>query len=386
MDGLGWIVAVVVGGLAVAAGIALGRSSRAHALSRSQERASAAEAALERIDRSSKHDRRVQDLILATMQEGILLLDDGGRLAFANDAVARHLGRRPATIHQLLPMAARDLVERVAVTGEGESCEAAYGSPTRWLRVTATPAGADGSLLVVVRDVTESRRIEHIRRDFVANASHELKTPAATIQAAAETLHDAAQDDPAAVRRFATQLDRDARRLSRIVADLLDLSRLETGSELDQDVRLETVVNDEAGRFEAAAREAGLALVVDPHRAGRVRGSSRDLSLLVRNLIDNAVRYTPRGGTVRVELTEDDDVVHLSVCDDGAGIPTRDLPRVFERFYRVDRARSRETGGTGLGLSIVRHVAENHGGNVHVTSELGRGSTFVVTIPLAPPA
>ncbi len=383
MDGLGWIVAVALAGGALAAGVVLGRRSQVASQGRIQGRAAAPEEALERNDRSSQHDPRVQDLILATMQEGIFLVDDDGRLAFANDAVTRHLGRRPATIHQLLPVAARDLVERVADTGEGGSCEAAYGSPTRWLKITATPAGADGSLLVVVRDITESRRIEHIRRDFVANASHELKTPAASIQAAAETLHDAAHDDPAAVQRFAAQLDRDARRLSRIVADLLDLSRLETGSELDQDVRLGTIVTDEAGRFDAAAREAGLTLVVACGRTERVRGSSRDLSLLVRNLIDNAIRYTPRGGTVRVNLTEDDGLVLLSVCDDGAGIPTRDLPRVFERFYRVDRARSRETGGTGLGLSIVKHVAENHGGSARVASELGRGSTFVVTLPVA---
>ncbi len=236
---------------------------------------------------------------------------------------------------------------------------------------------------MVVRDVTESRRIEQVRRDFVANASHELKTPAASIQAAAETLHDAAQGDPAAVRRFAAQLDRDAQRLSRIVADLLDLSRLETGSELDRNIDLDAIVSDETGRFEAAARESGLTLVVDAGRCEVVRGSERDLSLLVRNLVDNAIRYTRPGGTIRIGLSSDDDTVRLTVADTGLGIPTKDLPRVFERFYRVDRARSRETGGTGLGLAIVKHVAENHGGSVDVTSELGRGSTFVVSLPAA---
>lgn len=383
MDTLGWIVAAVIGGVLFAIGIMLGRSSQATVVRSLDERAATAEDALERGHRTSEEERRVRDLILNTMQEGILLFDDGGQLAFANDSVVRHLGRRPAGIQQLLPVAAKDLIERVATGGVAESGEIDYGSPTRWLKIAATPAGTDGSVLVVVRDVTESRRIEQVRRDFVANASHELKTPAASIQAAAETLHDAAQGDPAAVRRFAAQLDRDSQRLSRIVADLLDLSRLETGSELDRTIAMDTVVNDETGRFEAAARESGLALVVDADRGQAVRGSERDLSLLVRNLVDNAVRYTRPGGTIQVGLSGDADTVRLTVTDTGLGIPTKDLPRVFERFYRVDRARSRETGGTGLGLAIVKHVAENHGGSVDVTSELGRGSTFVVTLPAA---
>ena len=383
MDAWVWVVAAAVACAVLAIGIGLGRSSQVVVLRGAQERARTAEDALERRNRTSEEDRHVQDLILTTMQEGILLFDGGWRLAFANDAVARHLGSRPAAIQQVLPVAAKDLVERVATRGVAESGEVDYGSPPRWLKITATPAGTDGSVLVVVRDVTESRRIEQVRRDFVANASHELKTPAASIQAAAETLHDAAQGDPAAVRRFAAQLDRDAQRLSRIVADLLDLSRLETGSELNRNIDLDAIVNDETGRFDAAARESGLTLVVDAGRSEAVRGSERDLSLLVRNLVDNAIRYTRPGGTIRVGLSGDDDTVRLTVTDTGLGIPTKDLPRVFERFYRVDRARSRETGGTGLGLAIVKHVAENHGGSVDVTSELGRGSAFVVTLPAA---
>jgi signal transduction histidine kinase len=383
MDALGWVVAGVIGCLLFAIGIALGRNSQVVVVRGVQERAKTAEDALERQNRSAEEDRRVQDQILTTMQEGILLFDGGWRLAFANDAVDKHLGTRPAAIQQLLPVAAKDLVERVATRREAESGQVNYGSPTRWLKITATPAGTDGSVLVVVRDITESRRIEEVRRDFVANASHELKTPAASIQAAAETLHDAAQDDPAAVRKFTAQLDRDARRLSRIVADLLDLSRLETGSDLNRDVHLNEIVTDEASRFEAAAHEAGLTLVVNTERAGMIRGSERDLALLVRNLVDNAIRYTRPGGTIQVGLSSDDETVRLTVADSGLGIPTKDLPRVFERFYRVDRARSRETGGTGLGLAIVKHVAENHGGSVDVVSELGTGSTFVVTLPAA---
>jgi signal transduction histidine kinase len=250
----------------------------------------------------------------------------------------------------------------------------------RVLRGSAIPTNG-GSVVLVVRDVTETRRLDQVRRDFVANASHELKTPAASIQAAAETIRTAAGEDPSVIPRFASQLEREAARLSRIVSDLLDLSRLESGSALDESVALDAIVRDEGERFEEPAAEAGVGLSVRADGIPRVRGSSRDLALLVRNLVDNAIRYTRPGGKVDVDLSTDDGEVVLAIVDTGLGIPSRDLPRIFERFYRVDRARSRETGGTGLGLSIVKHVAENHGGRVEVTSELGQGTRFEVRLP-----
>jgi signal transduction histidine kinase len=231
--------------------------------------------------------------------------------------------------------------------------------------------------------VTEARRLEAVRRDFVANASHELKTPAASIRAAAETLRSGAIEDPPAAHRFTEQLEREAMRLSRIVSDLLDLSRLEGGSDLAERVRLDAIAADEVERLDDRAEEAELTLELHADGVPSVAGSGRDLALLVRNLIDNAVRYTPPGGRVDVTVTTHDAQVVLRVADTGLGIPQRDLPRVFERFYRVDRARSRETGGTGLGLAIVKHVAENHGGEVTVTSELAAGSTFEVRLPVA---
>jgi two-component system sensor histidine kinase SenX3 len=233
--------------------------------------------------------------------------------------------------------------------------------------------------------VTESKRIDAVRRDFVANASHELKTPAAAIQAMAETIRTAAVEDPAVVPRFADQLEREASRLSRIVADLLDLSRLESGSELHDLVRLDAIVRDERERAQTAAEHVGIGLTIElPSTLPNVLGSGRDLSLLVRNLLDNAIRYTKPGGSVDVRVSCDGPFVVLVVADTGVGIPSRDVDRIFERFYRVDRARSRETGGTGLGLSIVRHVIENHHGSIDVRSELGRGSTFEVRLPVAP--
>ncbi len=329
--------------------------------------------ALSRQEHTAREEHQVQDLILGSMQEGVLLFDGAGNTAFANAALEQHLGGRPDGISQLYPPALREAVRGAGTERRVVTVEFERGEPTRWLRATAAPAGGEGSVLLVVSDITETKRVEAVRRDFVANASHELKTPAASIQAAAETLVSVAARDPAAVPRFASQLEREALRLSRIVADLLDLSRLESGSELGQPVRLDALVREEAERFEERCRETGLSLEIDAPAPASVSGSARDLSLLVRNLVDNAIRYTRPGGRITVTVVPGGAVAELRVADDGLGIPTRDLPRVFERFYRVDRARSRETGGTGLGLAIVKHVAENHGGSVEVDERARAG-------------
>jgi signal transduction histidine kinase len=215
----------------------------------------------------------------------------------------------------------------------------------------------------------------------VENASHELKTPASTIQATAETLRQAAEDDPDAVPRFAVRLEREAVRLSRLVADLLDLSRIETGSVRDELVSIAALAREECQRLDDMAKASGVTLELRTGTERAIRGSSRDLSLLLRNLVDNAIRASREGDAVVVEVDDGGDAIVIRVRDTGLGIPTRDLDRIFERFYRVDRARSRETGGTGLGLAIVKHVVENHGGRTQVTSELGRGSTFEVALP-----
>ena len=329
---------------------------------------------------ASEAERSSASTILTSMEEGVVLFGPDGATRLANAAAERHLGVRPSSIDALLPLGLQRIVRRAADGRTALVTEAETGAPTRVLRGSAIPTD-DGSVVLVVRDVTETRRLDQVRRDFVANASHELKTPAASIQAAAETIRTAASEDPSVVPRFAAQLEREAARLSRIVSDLLDLSRLESGSALDESVALDAIVRDEGERFEEPAAEAGVGLSVRANGIPRVRGSSRDLALLVRNLVDNAIRYTRPGGHVDVDLTSDDGEVVLAIVDTGLGIPSRDLPRIFERFYRVDRARSRETGGTGLGLSIVKHVAENHGGRVEVTSELGQGTRFEVRLP-----
>ncbi|HJU57539.1 MAG TPA: ATP-binding protein [Actinomycetota bacterium] len=358
-----------------------------HERARGRAAASARERENEEFRRTleaSEDDRRSASQILSAMTEGVLLFGADGTTRFANPAVERHLGWSPASMEALLPHWMKDAAATARATREVTIVEVETGSPTRVLRGAALPT-PDGSVVLVLDDVTQTRRLEQTRRDFVSNASHELKTPAASIQAAAETIRIAASEDPSVVPRFAAQLEREAARLARIVSDLLDLSRLETGSELDESVALDAVVRDESERFEDSAAEAGVALDVTAPRVPRVRGSGRDLALLVRNLVDNAIRYTRPGGRVEVGLGSHNGDVILTVLDTGLGIPTRDVSRIFERFYRVDRARSRETGGTGLGLSIVKHVVENHGGTIDVSSQLGEGTRVEVRLPAAAP-
>jgi two-component system, OmpR family, phosphate regulon sensor histidine kinase PhoR len=336
----------------------------------------------DRIDRA-RADRQRLDRILATMEEGVVLVDPDETVGYANLAARRLLGELTGSrSRELTPPGIRLLVERAGTGGRAAEDELEIGRPPRLLRATALPLESGGQVLLVLRDVTESRRVEAMRRDFVADASHELKTPVASIRAAAETVRTAIADDPTAAAGFADRVHRESVRLARIVSDLLDLSRLETESPRFEPVRLDRVVNDEVARVGEDAREAGVSVNASAEPA-TVRGSPKDLALLVRNLLDNAIRYTHRGGSVRVEASPRDGSAVVSVSDTGAGIPSRDLPRIFERFYRVDRARSRETGGTGLGLSIARHVAEQHGGRIEATSELGRGSVFLLTLPLA---
>ncbi|MDQ4108501.1 MAG: ATP-binding protein [Actinomycetota bacterium] len=335
-------------------------------------------------ERAADESDAIRGVIDSAMREGVLLFDGAGRLVYANEASERQLARRPTSIAQLFPAAAAEATTVVAASGEPQVVEIETASPPRWLRFAATPAG-DGGVLVVVVDVTEARRLEAARRDFVLNASHELKTPAASIRAAAEMLREAQRDDPVSAARFARTLEQESERLSGIVADLLDLSRLEAGGDQDDSVHLDALVAEEGHRFEDRARASQLTLDVRTEQVPAVRGSERDLALMVGNLIDNAIRYTPGGGTVQVSVVSSDADVRIRVADSGIGIPQRDLTRVLERFYRVDPGRSRRSGGTGLGLSIVRHVVENHGGSVSVESELGRGTTVDVVLPMPGP-
>ncbi|MDN6566122.1 MAG: ATP-binding protein [Actinomyces sp.] len=284
-----------------------------------------------------------------------------------------------------------DLVHRVrrgglAVTDKMQLPRSSISASTMLdfeVRVAALPAGR---ILLLAEDLTAQRRLEATRRDFTANVSHELKTPVGAIQLLAETIADNPGDEEA-VAHFAPRLRRESERLSALVQDIIDLSRLQEPDALAAAELLDVddVVSAALLRQETIAEANGVELVgplTSSH--AHVWGDRDMLVTAVRNLVDNAVRYSPHGGRVSVGVEVHDDLVSLSVVDSGVGISVEDQARVFERFYRVDPARSRSTGGTGLGLSIVKHVAADHGGTVTVWSRPGRGSTFTLGLPRAP--
>jgi two-component system sensor histidine kinase SenX3 len=232
----------------------------------------------------------------------------------------------------------------------------------------------------------ELQRVNKIRRDFVANVSHELKTPATSLRLLAESLERTIDEDPVQARLFAAQLKKETERLSQLITDLLDLTRLESQEGVENPVLVDvrSVLMSVLARMRRVARRKNITL--QWKRFGKaahytVRGDETQLTSMFTNLVDNAVKYTAPGGRVEVTGGFEDSEIVIRVSDTGIGIPEGKLPRIFERFYRVDKARSKETGGTGLGLSIVKHVAENHGGRVTVESTLGEGSTFTVYLP-----
>jgi two-component system sensor histidine kinase SenX3 len=259
-----------------------------------------------------------------------------------------------------------------------------HGPPPRTLEVTGTPMGSSDRPLgtvVLVDDVSERRRLEAVRRDFVANVSHELRTPVGAMAVLAETLAD--ESDPEVMRRLASRITSEAERAGRLIDGLLDLSRIEAGGPTEAGrVDIEAVVDAAVERVEPLAQQVAVELVRRPGPAGvAIRGDEHQLVSAVVNLLENAVKYSDTGSAVELATSAAGGWVDVVVRDRGIGIPAKDLERIFERFYRVDRARSRETGGTGLGLSIVRHVATNHGGEVLVESEEGLGSTFTLRLP-----
>ena len=312
----------------------------------------------------------LREQILASMSEGVILAGPSSELIYANNAAAQIFGNEPL---EIVP----PHLDRL-----GEQEFTVYHPRRRDLRSTSVRLG-DGRILSVIQDETERKRVESIRRDFVANASHELKTPVAGILVTAESVEQSIDEDVARAKKFAANLVREARRLSALIQDLLDLARLEERTAEVALVPLTKVVQEEVAAIRDRVARKALKLEVDLAENVEVLGGREDLAVMVRNLLENAVGYTS-SGSIAVTLRDFGEGFELSVADTGVGIPTSDLERIFERFYRVDRARSRDTGGTGLGLSIVRHVVERSGGTVEAISELGEGSTFVVRLPHPP--
>lgn len=363
----------LLGAAALAAGALYYRRTRREAAAAAEtEGALRAEAG-----RLAERDR-LHSALLEVLPVGVAALRDG-RPVYANRAAAEVLGGRITEEGAPLPSEVREVI---AAAGAGEfTAREFHRHPGRVIRAAAHSPGSDGLLVLTVTDVTERRRAETMNRDFVTAASHELKTPAAAIQAAAETALLAAEDDPEAVRDFTGRVLDNALRLSRIIAHLLDLSRLESGGFRPAPFDLADLCGEEAARLGSSG--PSVTFVASP---APMTGSEADVALAVRNLLDNARRHTPEDGEVRVSVTAGDGEATVEVADTGSGIPAADLPRVFERFYRVDEARSRAMGGTGLGLAIVKYVADMHGGRVEAESDLGEGSVFRMRLPQVPPS
>ena len=329
------------------------------------------------IDERDAALRRLEE-VLGVLVEGAILVE-GDDITYSNPAASEMLGRPvPSSLRSLTPHLFQRMVE---ASRRGEPSAASLEIGTNQTVAINAVTVDDDVVLLALRDLTERRRVDAIRRDFVADASHELKTPIAAIQSAAETVQIALPDDPDGARRFVDQILQHSSRLGRIVADLLDLSRLETREVERSSFDIGQLVTDEAIRLAKVAEAGEIDLRTSSDAIGFV-GSVADVRLAVKNLVENAIRYTDPGGVVKVRTARDNGDAIVVVSDTGVGIPARDIPRVFERFYRVDSARSRETGGTGLGLAIVRHVADRHGGSVDVESELGAGTTFTMRLPI----
>lgn len=315
--------------------------------------------------------------LLESLPVGVVAVRSG-RPEYANRAAVEFLGERVTQIGAPIPTAVRQVIEDA---GEGRTLSRQFsqGFPRRVMEVSGYPPGPEGIVLLHLFDITERSQTDRMRQDFVLAASHELKTPVAAIQAAAETVLVAIEDDPHVALDFSGRILDNAIRMSRIVSDLLDLSRLESTTPRMEPFDLAGSLGEVAGRFSSSFPPITFDAAPTP-----IIGNPSDLSLAFRNLLDNAVRYTPDTGRVRASVSSQNGEAVVTVTDTGVGIPTADLPRIFERFYRVDTARSRATGGTGLGLAIVRHVAEMHGGRVEVDSRLGEGSTFRMCLPSVP--
>lgn len=367
-------------------------------------------ARLEATIRSLSGERNRSSAILRSMAEGVAVIDAQERLVFCNRAFAEILNLRTESsenrpiIEVLRNTDLLSLIRKVLHGGEGLQIEIAMGFvQQRSFSVTAAPvipldpglpvkggtaagnAPASGAV-VVLHDVTELRRLERVRQDFVANVSHEFKTPLTAIQGFAETLLGGALEDPKNNRRFLEIIREHAARLARLTDDLLKLARIEAGKMEVQffPVTLFELAEScaETSLLRAAQKQIALTVEVPPALPA-VRGDASLLLEVLQNLLDNAIQYTPAGGKIDVQAAANGREAVITVADTGIGIPSIDQERIFERFYRVDAGRSREAGGTGLGLSIAKHIVEAHGGRIWVESEVGAGSRFSFSIPLA---
>jgi two-component system sensor histidine kinase SenX3 len=322
---------------------------------------------------------------LRALPDAVIVVDADGKIVLRNDAAERfHDGRHTdALAEQVI----KELLEQARSGRGGERELQLFGPPREILFIRAQPLTHEGEQLgavVFIRDISESRRVESVRRDFVANVSHELKTPIGALALLAETMVAGADEE--VIRQLADRVAREADRLSHIIDDLLDLSLIEAQEAPSRElVPVSVLIAAGVDAMRLPAEAAGVPLVVaDPLPEVSVPCDRRQVLSALTNLLDNAIKYSEPPSPVELGASVTAGMVTITVSDHGPGIPSRDLERIFERFYRVDRARSRDTGGTGLGLAIVRHVAQVHGGDVSVESREGEGSTFRLRLALTP--
>jgi len=346
---------------------------------------------------TTTRERNEREAILASMVEGVLAVDSSERVARMNEACGRILGVSPARVEgRTIQETIRNsdlhaFVKRALSSAEPVEAELAIlGDEDRYLQahgaVLRDPHGDRTGAVVVLNDMTKTKRLERIRRDFVANVSHELKTPIAAIQGAAETLREGALERTADATRFVEIIERQASRLDAVIRDLLTLSRIEEDEERAIPLRpmpLEEIIRGAVQTCSVKAADKGVSIDVSCPPAILARVDAPLLETALVNLLDNAIKYSEQGENVTIRVHRNQEIV-ISVEDQGCGIEPRHISRLFERFYRVDKARSRTLGGTGLGLAIVKHIVQAHSGRVSVDSKPGVGSTFRIHLPLAP--
>jgi two-component system sensor histidine kinase SenX3 len=326
----------------------------------------------------SEDSERALRVLLNALPVGVVVLSADGEERFRNTTAASVAGARHADV--LVEVATERLLS-LALRGHPsrEQVQLA-GPPQRVLEVLGVPL-EDGGALAMIEDVTERWRIDQVRTDFVANVSHELKTPVGAISVLAETIEGETNDE--LVLRLTSRMVLETQRMSRTIDDLLELSRIELGGDmLTSTVDMKDIINEAIERISPIALRKGVPLEFTPSaEPSLVSGDFFQLVSAISNLVENAVKYSEAGDIVNIRIVSMAGNLTVEVEDHGIGIPADSIDRIFERFYRVDRARSRGTGGTGLGLSIVRHVATNHGGEVNVRSREGEGSTFILSVP-----
>lgn len=350
------------------------------------------EARLAAVEREREMLSTEYDTLMLQSGIGVLVLDAHGIVERANTTAAQFFGSRPASLvgkslleatlshelHKLFVEARGGNTLKREVHVSGHLAEYDLSITIAGIVDSGTPSGR---YLFIAQNVTDLRRLETVRRDFVANVSHELRTPLTSIRAVAETLQGGALKDSSVAERFLCMIITESERLSRVADDLLILSAAESKVPDKQPVPLTALLENVVHRLEEQAERQQISLSKQIHSGIAIQANADQMEQVFLNLVDNAIKYTPRGGRVSVVAEQNGEELKVMVSDTGIGIPQQDLPRIFERFYRVDRARSRQTGGTGLGLSIVKHIVESHGGHVTVDSELNCGSTFTVRLP-----